>query len=105
MFSAGGVDVCFREGRCPDRERVLGADQLYQLARVFKPALGLGPVACTVWRVAAEREHILNPDLLHLVERRAQLIDSRINAGEVRHRFDSVFVADARNDLDRLVAR
>ena len=45
------------------------------------------------------------PSRAHLVERRAQLVDGRADAGEVRHRLEPVLVADARDDLERLAAR
>ena len=39
-----------------------------------------------------------------LVERGAQLVDRRADAGEVRHRLEADLVADARDDLERLAA-
>ena len=44
------------------------------------------------------------PRRAHLVERGAQLVDRRADAGEVRHRLQADLVADALDDLERLAA-
>ena len=44
------------------------------------------------------------PGVAHAVEHRAQLVDRRADAGEVRHRLQAVVGLDARDDVDRLAA-
>src|SRR5580693_2672978 len=99
------VDVGLREARGADRERVVGADQLDELARVLEAAVGLDPLELPGGGVAAQREHVVDPGGAHLVERRAQLADGGADAREVRHRLQSVVLLDALDDLDRLRAR
>ena len=101
-----GVDVDLGEARRADRELgVLVADQLDQLARVAQPALGRGPLRLALRRVAAQREHVLDPGVAHPVQRRAQLLGRRVDAREVRHRLQAEVLLDAGDDVDRLLAR
>ena len=101
-----GRQVDLREARGADREVVVGADQLDQLARVAQAAVGRHPLlrVHAGGRVAAQREHVLDPGVAHAVQRRAQLVDGRADAGEVRHRLQAVVGLDARDDVDRLAA-
>ncbi len=102
---AARVDVGLGEARRADRERVVGRDQLDELARVLEAALGLRPELLPRRRVPAQREHVVDPRSVHLIERRAQFRDGRANAREMRHRLEPVLLADALDDLDRLLAR
>ena len=88
----------------PIEKPVVGADELDQLARVLEAALGLRPLLLALRRVAAQGEHVVEAEAAHLVERGAQLVDRRADAGEVRHRLEADLVADARDDLERLAA-
>ena len=72
---------------------------------VLQAALGLRPAVLALRRVAAQREDVLDAGVAHLVERAAQLVDRGADAGEVRHRLQAVLALDARDDVDRLVAR
>ena len=45
------------------------------------------------------------PGAANAVERRAELLDGRADAGEVRHRLDAEVLLDPLDDLDRAVAR
>ena len=94
-----------REARRADRQLVVGADELDQLARVLEAALGLRPLLLALRRIAAQGEDVLEAEAAHLVERGAQLVDGRADAGEVRHRLQADLVADALHDLERLAAR
>ena len=105
VLGRGGVDVGLREARRADRQLVVGADELDQLARVLEAALGLRPLLLALRRIAAQGEDVLEAEAAHLVERGAQLVDRRADAGEVRHRLQADLVADARDDLERLAAR
>ncbi len=73
VCEALGVDVGLGEAGGADRERVVARDQLHQLARVLQAPLGLEPILLAGWRIAAQREHIVDARGLHLVERRSQL--------------------------------
>ena len=67
-----GGEVDLGEARGADGEVVVGADQLDQLAGVAQAAVGRGPLAGVHagGRVAAQREHVLDPGVAHAVERR-----------------------------------
>ena len=85
-----------------DREVVVVADQLDQLARVLEAALGRGPLGLARRRVAAQGEHVLDAGVAHDVERLAQLVDRRADAGEVGHRLEAVLGLDRGHEVDRL---
>ncbi|HLL86539.1 MAG TPA: hypothetical protein VK387_04430 [Thermoleophilaceae bacterium] len=105
MVEVGRLGVDLGERRGADRELVLARDQLDQLGRVLEPARGLAPLRLALRRVAAQREHVLDADLAHLVERRAQLLDRRPDAREVGHRLDIGLLLDPADDVQGAVAR
>ena len=61
--------------------------------RVLQAPRGLRPRLLARGRVAAQREHVVDPRARHLVERGAQLRHGGADAGEVRHRLQTVLVA------------
>ena len=97
-----GVDVDLGEAGGADREVVVVADQLDQLARVAQAALGGGPLVLALRRVAAQREHVLDAAVAHQVERLAEVGDGGADAGEVRHRLEPEVALHVRDDVDRL---
>ena len=52
-------------------------------------------------RIAAERQHVVDPRVTQAVEDALQVVDGRVDAGQVRHRLDVELTADPRHELDR----
>ena len=49
--------------------------------------------------IAAQREHVVDAGVAQPVENHAQLVDGRVDAGQMRHRLDVELAADARDQL------
>ena len=96
------MDVDLGEAGGADREVVVVADQLDQLARVLEAALGRRPLGLARRRVAAQSEHVLDAGVAHDVERLAQLVHGGADAGEVGHRLEAVLGLDRGHDVDGL---
>src|SRR5580704_465890 len=73
VLGTDGVDVRLWEARRPDCEWVVGSDQRHQFGGVLEAPLGLRPALLARGRVAAQREHVLDPGLPHLMERGVEL--------------------------------
>ena len=106
VLGRGGVDVGLREARRADGEAGSLPLMSSTSSREYSRPPSVFVHSCrALRRVAAQREHVLEAQRAHLVERRAQLVDGGAHAGEVRHRLEADLVADARDDLERLAAR
>ena len=94
-----------REAGAAEREVPAAAvDEADQLGGVAEPALGLDEVALAARRVAAQREDVLDPRRLDLVERRRQPLGRLADAAEVGHRLVAELVLQPPRDLHRAVA-
>ena len=94
--------------RRADREVVVArASSVDQLARVLQAAVGVATHSVlALRRVAAQREHVLDAGVAHLVERLAQLArvvaPTQVKCAIASSPWSRL---DATDDLDRLVAR
>ncbi len=92
------------EAGAADREVPAGGDEGGQLGGAAEPALGLDEVPLPPRRVAAQREHVLDPGRLDPVQRARQPLRGLADAAEVGHRLAAELVLQRRGDLDRAVA-
>ncbi len=105
MLHVDRLRMHLREARSADREAEVLGDQRDQLGRVAETAGGRRPLALTARRIAAQREDVLDPELLHAAEGREQLLARCADAGQVRHRLEAELAADASDQLERAGAR
>src|SRR5262245_50506054 len=75
-----------------------------QLVRVLEAAFGPGELTA-VRRIAAQCQHVLDPERANAIEHAAGIGPRRVHARQVRHRRQVVFALDAVHDRERLVAR
>src|SRR6266566_300960 len=83
VLRARGIGMDLREAGGADRELVVAGDQRDQLGRVAESARRRAPLGLALGRVAAEREHVVDSDVAHLVECPPEVVNCGSNAGEV----------------------
>src|SRR5580700_9195217 len=93
--------MLLRVARAADAEVIPAGDQLNELAAVREPALGGDESLGAVGRVTAQREDVVDPGATQALEDVAQIVDRRVDAGQVGDRLDVELTPDSGDQVDR----
>ena len=98
--------VAFRIAGAGEAEAIAAlADEADQLAGVAEAVGRAHEGGLALRRIAAQRQHVVDPAVAQPVEDGGDLVAVVPDAGEVRHRLDAVLALDPGDDVDGLLAR
>src|SRR6516225_8291356 len=103
-FAAFASNMPFGKPSHPDAEVALVANKSYQLTGILKTP-GRGFEFTSPGRIPAQRQYVFNAKTFNLLQQILDLLASRAYAGQVRHCSKPMFLLDAINDSQRLIAR
>src|SRR4029077_1463897 len=83
-----------------DAEAVPGGDQLHQVAPVGESSWGRDEAVDAVRGITSQGENVVDPRVAKPVENALQLLDGRVDAGQVRDRLDVQLATDAGHEVD-----